>query len=1159
MKRVSLALSSIAGLALLSLAALLPQCGAESGDVPTAPEPSTRQAPHEAAAPTRSEKVPRPRPDGTSAGAPRASAAAGAAGPRIRGEVLLEGECRNASECIAVALDEESDAARYLEARDRARIAERLPDGAERPDPPPRVLAEGPVDEAGRFELTLPTGVRGAHVLVVGAHAFGGQTRRVTLGAEAAEVFFPLRCGARLEGELLLPAGEDPAVALAIAPQVRLRPVPTGRQPWNAAPGWRRTWADGGGRFAFDALEEREAYEWVVDASGFAPARGTIEGLSAGETRAFSVTLTRGLRLRGRVLAPGGGPLIDAEVTARPTGSLFDLDAWKRVARTAEDGSFELVALPQGTVQVRARAPGFLESRSRTLTLRSGTPLERLELTVEEGAFLAGVVRWPDGRPAADARVTVEFDPAARFGIGGFAASRGARGEGRTDRFGRFRITGLGSGPFRVTAAANSDPPQEEAGAEGDHEWSASLARVGPNREHIDLVLAPPAHLEGRVVDAEEEPLEAFRILAVRQVPSTMGAIGIESRRESFERTGGRFRIAGLAGGEWVLHAFADGYAPAETAPLAVPPPVDGAELRLVLERSATISGTVVSPEGAPVAGAFVTLRGEGPAWAASLGRGPRPAATHSDAAGLFHLQDLPAGEHALVAGAEGFAQSDPVPVEVAVGEDLTGIELVLHAGGTIEGQAFQDGEPAASSLLELVHSTDFDMLFTRTDAEGRFRIAHVRSGTWQVVLLPGIASLEDIEESAELGAGEWIADMVQAIAEVTDGETVRVVLGAPPEDPIVVRGMVRVGGQPFRGAALQFFRCGKPPLETLRRAFAGEDGSFEVVLDGPGRHFIHLLRLGRDGAQQETHELFCEVPDAPEFTLDIELPTGRIEGRVFTPEGVPAPGVRLSLTAARPALSGLLFGGRYSETTTDDRGGFVLRGVPPGEYVVAAGGMPVAGWVDRRARWARTRQRVRLGEGEVLRELQLVLAEPCAAFVTVRDERGRPVLDATVFARDAESGLPVEPFSFVTTARGGQVRFDGLPEGVFTFSARSAELASFESAPIEVRAGEQPEVELLAQRGTVLRISVRDGKGSPARASVRIIDEEGREQQCLFARTDMAERLGAATLEPGELRVGPLPPGHYDVLATAPDGRFSKKPVTLHGRPERTLVIRLR
>jgi hypothetical protein len=42
------------------------------------------------------------------------------------------------------------------------------------------------------------------------------------------------------------------------------------------------------------------------------------------------------------------------------------------------------------------------------------------------------------------------------------------------------------------------------------------------------------------------------------------------------------------------------------------------------------------------------------------------------------------------------------------------------------------------------------------------------------------------------------------------------------------------------------------------------------------------------------------------------------------------------------------------------------------------------------------------------------------------------------------------------------------------------------------------------------------------------------------------------------ERKIGPLPAGKYVVTATAPDGKSTKKPVTLKGQDERKLIVRI-
>lgn len=174
-----------------------------------------------------------------------------------------------------------------------------------------------------------------------------------------------------------------------------------------------------------------------------------------------------------------------------------------------------------------------------------------------------------------------------------------------------------------------------------------------------------------------------------------------------------------------------------------------------------------------------------------------------------------------------------------------------------------------------------------------------------------------------------------------------------------------------------------------------------------------------------------------------------------------------------------------------------------------------------------------------------------------VRDATGRPIAGAAIFVRDGEGRL-VDRFSMIVSGPDGSFRYSGVAPGEYTVSARMEGLASIEDAWVRVRAAEAAHVELSLGPGTMLIVQVVDRGGRDVEARISVRDGDGREMQGMIAYTEIMSSLGER-FRHDEQRVGPLAPGSYEVVAEAPDGRRAKKPVTLDGRPERKLKLRLR
>lgn len=1084
--------------------------------------------------------------------------------PILRGRVELAQDCRREDGLRVYALD-------------RAVTAEQLAAAlyAERHGEPPseqdsagggtvsrgaaaeaaRILARTTTDGEGRFELRLEGRVEGpVHLSALGRYAYLADSRALDPTGAQGEVGLGLSCGAELVGQLVPPPGADPASVAGT--EVRVRLAAMGRPGAGLA---RRTHADASGRFELGGLPVRLELEVLAKPDAYPYARQDLGRLEAGTRREIRLTLAQGARVMGVVLDEDGVPVPRAKVEVLPEGSLFDLEWATRTLTCDAEGRFDLGGLQAGPMLVRGSARGFLESALQRFEIAEGAARSGIELRLSRGASIAGRARWPDGRPVVDGSASARFDPTQSLGMGAYSAMRGGRGDARTDAEGRFRIGGLGRGPFVVSLEAT--PPADLPGADGEA-WVAHLPSMSPDGPELEVVLAAPEGIRGQVLSVQGSPIERFRIHAIRTSTNGGVELGVETQERGFEDGEGRFRFAGLAPGKWRFFAAAEGFARSAALTLDLPQPTDAEPVRFELERAARVEGIVLGFDGRPVGEAQVSLADDQPGFMRLMGAAPDPPGSRTDASGRFRIVDLPPGSLSLVAKAEGYASSTPRSLELAPDQELRGLELVLREGGRIEGLVYDaEGRPARGATVQLLHTADMDWRFERTDGEGRFLAARLDPGTWRALYMPRGFGTESFAsaEAENLDVGELMRDMAIAMADVEDGRTVQVVLGAPPEDPVRVRGRVLLAGDPYPGAIVAFYREGTKALERMRAASSKEDGTFEVLLDAPGAHVVQIQKIGAVGGQQSSVEITVDVPKVAEHELLLELPGGRISGRLLGPGGEPAAGVRVTLVGAGAQESGLFFGGHYSELASDEAGRYEIVGLGPGAYHLAVGGMTSGGFFGADASHARQVRLVELSRDEHARDVDFRLRAPAKLSVRVVDEIGEPVVDAAVFVRDAHNGTLLERMSLITTGPQGVCEYGGLSPGRYTVSARKAGRASADSGSVEVRAEGTASVQVVLQEGTLLKLELLDDEGEPLRARYSVRDADGREYQGMFAMEDLMQLLGKVELASNQPQVGPLAPGEYTVEARAADGRSAQRPVSLRGQRERVLRLRLR
>jgi len=173
------------------------------------------------------------------------------------------------------------------------------------------------------------------------------------------------------------------------------------------------------------------SYVLIAAADGFQPQASTV--VVNGEPLSYDILLSGTSGLSGVVRAAETTlPVKDAMVIVTDVrGELL------ATAATGEQGEFSLAELVPGTVTVAVNAAGY---RPRALPVEvGGTGVTRIEIDLDSGAQLQGVVRAPHG-PLADARVTL------------VDAAGNVVGTATTGTDGAYAFTDLNSGDYTVIA-----------------------------------------------------------------------------------------------------------------------------------------------------------------------------------------------------------------------------------------------------------------------------------------------------------------------------------------------------------------------------------------------------------------------------------------------------------------------------------------------------------------------------------------------------------------------------------------------------------------------------------------------------------------------------------------------------------------------------------
>jgi RNA polymerase sigma factor (sigma-70 family) len=325
--------------------------------------------------------------------------------------------------------------------------------------------------------------------------------------------------------------GDDPAAGVAVMAESKA----------GTAVAWGETSA--AGAFVIEGLlpDDYQLQVWLKD-GGRARLDVTVVDR---DVTGLELKLTPGLAVRGRVHRRGQ-PMAGARVIVT-TEAGADGGRYNRIATSDVRGEFQLPPdIPWGTLFARASAADAIALFGPHST-EPGAQVE-LDLALETGAALAGLVRRADGTPAAGAHVAVISPEGAR----------GERAAAVAGPDGRYRLTGLAPGWARVAASAWANPRLDDG-------FERVQLAAGQDVD-LDLRVPASANIRGVVRLVDGRPAAGALVLA----GSTNDKPWPEQARRAVAAADGTFQLDGLVRGR-SYHLWVDlpGHATAHRANVA--------------------------------------------------------------------------------------------------------------------------------------------------------------------------------------------------------------------------------------------------------------------------------------------------------------------------------------------------------------------------------------------------------------------------------------------------------------------------------------------------------------------------------------------------------------------------------------------------------------
>jgi protocatechuate 3,4-dioxygenase beta subunit len=958
-------------------------------------------------------------------------------------------------------------------------------------------------DARGSYAVTLPgpssqTVVQAASL----EHMPASETVQPAPGGQPAGPAFALLPAAVVDGAVMDAEGRPVSGA-----QVLVLPKPGGRLSMaRLAEAARPVRSDARGLFRF-RIASRMLHEIRAEHEGFAPASVELPALEPRTVRKdVRVVLERGRTAFGRVVDTRDQPIAGARVVLQPVdeaeeSGMFMIGSFHEGGSDFEDttdatGRFEIGRLRAGRFDLTARAQGFAPMAVRGVAVQ-GKAASRVDLgtvVLPPGLTVEGTVVDPQGRPIEGAGISAmpaDFMSARAFSL--LERSEPLK----TGPDGRFALKDLREGT-RIDV---------RAWKEGYIEGTAGGVDV-PAAGPVRIVLEPGVRIAGRVVSEDGKPV-ADAMVATFSGEGGTGMMGMRGLRRGMSGTDeqGRFELTGIEPGKLVLRASAPGYLAGEARVEAVAGQAPE-EVRIVLRTGAVVTGKVVGPDGAPVAGAEVrVVQGSREDMFFSFGE----SGARSDGEGVYRLAGIEEGRRSIAATHQDF-QRTVKELEVRAGENR--LDLRLGRGYPVSGRVVDSGgRPVADARVSLDEPgfgfDSDDSQLAASGADGSFQFPSVAPGTYT------------LRARKEGYAPAELPEPLQVAVAPVAGLELRLAAGG------TIRGRIRgLGFEQLSGVSVFAIRADTLGLDGGGPSSGVVDfeGAYSISGVAPGEWMVTAMS-GKGSARGKV----TLSEGTPEVTLDLEFSGGfTLSGRVLR-AGEPMPGLQVMANGADV--------GSHAMGSTGPQGEFRLEGLEAGKYVVAA--------MDYRKGIRHTEEVEISGDREIL--IELPTQRVSGRVLDATDSS--PIEGAAVTLEKTEGGDGLMGYGSprASTDPSGAFTMSGVPEGTWRAVARKEGYAPAE-ATVEVRPGaEVGGVQLALSPGAGLVLEVRTYLGSiPAQVFAALVDANGRSVLAGPYETG----------EGGRVRLGSAPAGRFRLYVSGGGAATASLDVTIPGPPVQVVLL---
>ncbi len=507
-----------------------------------------------------------------------------------------------------------------------------------------------------------------------------------------------------------------------------------------------------------------------------------IEKLEPGELRAVEVRVDRGLSITGVVVDQSGAPIPQAVLQVQAGRPIpWDLDAsslsfevigaelqrrrknlvksFRGLGRSSESGAFTITGVPDGDYVLSVKHKRYIDREEIGVHVSEDNPGRELEIVLESGGTVTGVISNADGSaaPGATAILTPRIrqiprkemsDPMVRshFDLNRFKR----RVTAIADAKGVFQVKGL----LSATYDAHAIPPLRNSGNMTSGFRDLFKARnetqpvtvVAGQTSAINLRLMVPIRVFG-TVRSGGAPLANVKIAVTKGKRVFFAARGKTTKTLQ----DGTFELLGLSAGEVQVTVIVADSPTRQTKQLSL---TEGQQIQVNFDLpGSTISGRVIDSQGVAVGGARVyaikqsgdQVEDQFSAVSSSLLKSLRknsksqwPAvgdkSRKTSSQGIFHFKFVEPGQYNLSVETKNYATSVLKNVVVDKDEKVRTADIVLEEAAKIVVTVTVAGKPLKDQII-FVRKTDQSFLDTSatTNELGVATVDGLQNGKFEV------------------------------------------------------------------------------------------------------------------------------------------------------------------------------------------------------------------------------------------------------------------------------------------------------------------------------------------------------------------------------------------------------------------------------------------